>query len=71
MFFQMTLGAKSAEVFPTRPRTQTRIQAYRRIKRVGTQPAVERVMKSGAGKALKQVNEGDGAGVIKSEISKN
>ena len=47
------------------------IQAHRRIARVGAHTACERVMKSAAGKALKDVREGDAAGVDKSEKSKN
>ena len=41
------------------------IQVHRRIERVGAHTAAERVMKSGAGKALKEVREGDAAGVNK------
>ena len=52
-------------------RPLTRIQAHRRIERVEIQPAVEIVMKCGAGKALKKNHEGDGAGVNKFNISKN
>ncbi len=44
-------------------RALSRIQAHRRIARVGTHRAAGRVMKSAAGKALKKVNEGDGADV--------
>ena len=66
----MTLGADSAEVFPPRPRALAGIQAHRRIERVGTRPAGLRVMKSAAGKALKDVREGDAAGVNKFNISK-
>ena len=50
----MTMAADSREVFPTQPRALAAIQAHRRIERVGAQSAVERVMKSAAGKALKQ-----------------
>ena len=67
----MTLAAKSAEVCASRFRALSRIQAHRRIERVGAQSVSSWVMKSGAGKAFKDVHEGDGAGVIKSEISKN
>jgi len=47
------------------------IQAHRRIERVEAPLAGERDIKSGAGKALKDVREGDGAGVNKFNISKN
>ena len=50
----MTLGAKSAEVLHTRPRAPFGIQAHRRIERVETHPPGLRVMKSAAGKGLKQ-----------------
>ena len=66
----MTLGAKSAEVLASRFRALSRIQAHRRIARVETQPVRCWVMKSAAGKALKDVREGDGAGVNKFNISK-
>jgi len=66
----MTLGAEGAEVLASRPRALAAIRAHRRIARVGAQPVSSWVMKSGAGKALKDVREGDGAGVIKSEKSK-
>ena len=46
-------------------RALTRIQAHRRIARVETHLAAERVMKSDAGKALKKNHEGDGDGVNK------
>ena len=51
-------------------RALSRIQAHRRIERVEIQPAAERDNKSAAGKALKDVHEGDGAGVNKFNISK-
>ena len=44
-------------------RALARIQVHRWIERVGAQPAVGRVMKSGAGKALKDVREGVAADV--------
>ena len=46
------------------------IQAYRRIARVRTRPAGGWVMKSAAGKALKDVREGDAADVDKSRNQK-
>ena len=67
----MTLGAKSAEVLASRFRTLTWIQGHRRIAQVKTPLRNSWVMKSGAGKAFKDVHEGDGASVIKSEKSKN
>ena len=48
----------------------TRIQAHRRIERVGEHTAVRRVMKSAAGKGLKDVREGDAADVDKSRNQK-
>ena len=65
----MTLGAKGEEVLHTRPRTLSRIQAHRRIERVRAPLLIKRVMKSGAGKALKKNHEDDGAGVNKFNIS--
>ena len=50
----MTLGAESAEVFRSRFCALTRIQTHRRIERVELQLLIERVMNSGAGKALNQ-----------------
>ena len=50
----MTLGAKSAEVLASRFRAPARIQAHRRIARVGAQSAGLRVIKSVPRKALKQ-----------------
>ena len=67
----MTLGAKSAEVLQARPRAPSRIQAHRRIARVGTHLVCERVMKSAAGKALKDVREVDVSGVNKYRNQKN
>ena len=66
----MTLGAKGEEVLRQWFRAPSRIQAHRRIARVKTHLACWRVMKSGAGKALKDVREGDAADVIKFNISK-
>ena len=66
----MTLGAKSEEVLQAQPRTLARIQGHRRIERVEAHLPGFRDIKSGAGKAFKDVQEGDGAGVIKSVISK-
>ena len=57
------LGAKSEEVFASRFRALSRIQVHRRIERVRTRPGNWRVMKFGAGKALKDVREGDAADV--------
>jgi len=51
-------------------RALSRIQAHRRIARVEAHWASLRVMKSGAGKGLKDVREGDAAGVNKFNISK-
>ena len=59
----MTLGAESAEVLASRFRALARIQAHRRIERVGAHGAWWRDNKSASGKALKKVNEGDGADV--------
>ena len=67
----MTLGAESAEVFASRFRALSRIQAHRRIARVGTHLVIERVMKCTAGKGLKDVREVDAAGANESEKSKN
>ena len=53
------MAADSREVFPPRPRTLSRIQVYRRIERVGAHRVCERDMKCAAGKALKEVREGD------------
>ena len=46
------------------------IQAHRRIERVEIQLLFSRDMKSGAGKALKDVREGDAADVDKSRNQK-
>jgi hypothetical protein len=43
-------------------RALARIQAHRRIERVGAHLAAERDMKCAAGKGLKEVRKGDGAG---------
>ena len=66
----MTMAADSREVLRTRFRALSRIQAHRRIERVKTRSAGGWVMKSGAGKGLKQVREGDAAGVDKSRNQK-
>ena len=66
----MTLAADSREVLASRFRALSRIQAHRRIERVGTPWVGGWDIKSAAGKSLKDVREGDGAGVIKSVISK-
>ena len=64
------LAAKGEEVLQAQPRALARIQAHRRIERVETQPVSWWDMKSAAGKAFKDVREGDGAGVNKFNISK-
>ena len=61
----MTLAADSREVLGSRFRALSRIQAHRRIARVETHLVLCWVMKSGAGKALKDVREVDVAGVNK------
>ena len=66
----MTPAADSREVLASRFRALSRIRAPRRIERVAAPWVCERDNKSGAGKALKKVNEGDGAGVNKFNISK-
>ena len=53
----MTLGAKSAEVFPPQPRALSKIQAHRRIEPVKTRPAVGRDIKSPVGKALNRADK--------------
>ena len=57
------MAAEGEEVLQARPRALSRIQAHRRIERVGARCACERVMKSGAGKGLKDVRQGGAAGV--------
>ena len=59
------MAAESAEVLRQWFRALAAIQAHRRIARVGAHRVNGRVMKSGAGKALKQVREGDAADVYK------
>ena len=64
------LAADSREVLGSRFRALAAIQAHRRIERVGAHLLCERDMKSGAGKALKDVREGDAADVDKSRNQK-
>jgi len=69
-FFIMTLAADSREVLQARFRALSRIQIHRRIERVKIQLPGERDNKSAAGKALKDVREGDAADVDKSRNQK-
>ena len=64
------MAADSREVLASRFRALSRIQAPRRIARVEIQLLCERVMKSGAGKALKGVRQGEAACVDKSRNQK-
>ena len=69
-FFIMTLAADSREVLHPRVRALSWIRGHRRIARVGAHRAVERDNKCAAGKALKDVREGDAADVDKSRNQK-
>ena len=64
------MAVDSREVFASRFRALSRIQAHRRIERVEAHRAVEWVMKSAAGKGLKDVREGDAADADKSRNQK-
>ena len=66
----MTLAADSREVLGSRFRALSSIQAHRRIARAGTRPLPSWDNKSAAGKALKDVREGDAADVDKSRNQK-
>ena len=69
-YFIMTQAADSREVFRSRVRALSRIQAHRRIARAGARLPGGKVKKSAAGKALKDVREGDAADVDKSRNQK-
>jgi hypothetical protein len=65
------MAADSREVLQARFRALSRIKIHRRIERVKAHLPVGRVMKSAAGKGLKDDREGDTPGAVKSVKSKN